>query len=120
MLRFLTIGKTLMRYWRMSQDPKTPNLVKGLVYTGMGLILVPPKLRPKFLRGQSVLEEEAIAPGLITLAMLMIPKEVHEKHTSKEENQIERKKTEGAHQAVKAERKEAVQQEEASRKAYPS
>ncbi len=84
MLKLLMIGKNVSRYWRMAHDPRTPPAVKGLVYTGLALSAWPKPLRPRWMKDQGLMDDAAIAPGLIALGMLMIPKRVKDDYEAAE------------------------------------
>jgi hypothetical protein len=80
MFSLLKLGANLTRYWRMTHDPRTPLPVKALVYSGIAVALWPKAWQPRWLKGQSLFEDTALAPGLISLGLLMIPKEVEDDH----------------------------------------
>jgi len=106
MLKLVGMAKMLARYWRMAQDPRTPNSVRAMVYTGLALTAWPKPLRPRWMQGQSLLDDSAVAPGLIALGMLMIPKHVRDQYEAAEAADAEQKKAEGHQQAASAERGE--------------
>jgi hypothetical protein len=80
MLKLFSLGTSLLRYWRMVHDPRTPPIVKGLVYTGIAVGVWPKAARPRWMRNQGLLEDSALAPGLISLGMLMVPEEIREEY----------------------------------------
>lgn len=100
---FFTLLRTLGRYWRMSQDPRTPPAVRGLIYAGLAATIAPKKLLPKNVPGLGLMDEKALAPAIIMLAMVLIPKRVKKKYDRIEEQEIQQQKQEGASQANEAE-----------------
>ncbi len=93
--------KAFMRYWRMAQDPRTPGVVRLLVYAGIFFTVAPKKLRPQALR-MDVLDEAALVPSLIALAMVLIPSKVKEEYDRVEKKEIKEQKAEGEEQAEAA------------------
>src|SRR5947209_352026 len=79
-MKFIGLGQTLFRYWRMVNDPRTPKFVKFLVVGGIGFTLVPEKWLPEWMPQMGLKDDTAVIPSLIALSMLMIPKEVRESH----------------------------------------
>jgi uncharacterized membrane protein YkvA (DUF1232 family) len=65
-----------MRYWKMAHDPRTPAVVRGLIYLSIAYTLLPIDKMPKWMPQLGLLDNKALAPGLVTLAMFMIPREV--------------------------------------------
>ena len=102
-MRFIMILKTLARYWRMAKDPRTPDIVRYLIYGGIAYTLSPVDLLPDFVPGLGLLDDAAVLPSVIALAMLLIPKEVKESHDAKEEMEIKDQKVEGAIQSARTE-----------------
>src|SRR4051794_26591489 len=102
-MNLIVIAKTMMRYWRMAQDPRTPAVVRGLVYLGIAATIAPKKLRPKNVPGLGLIDEAALVPSIIALAMLLIPKQVKEEYDRKEKQEIEENKAEGAEASAEAE-----------------
>lgn len=94
-----------MRYWKMSQDPRTPPVVRGLIYAGLAATIAPKKLLPKNVPGLGLMDEKALAPAVIALAMVMIPKRVKEQYDRQEKQEIKEQKAEGAVQATEADAK---------------
>lgn len=72
----LMIARTALRYWRMAADPRTPPLVRGLIYLGIAGTIAPRKLLPKNVPVLGLLDEKAVVPAMIALAMVLIPKRV--------------------------------------------
>src|ERR1700709_2458252 len=80
MLKLFSLGSTLLRYWKMVHDPRTPPVVKGLVYTGIAMGVWPKAARPRWMRGQGLMEDNALAPGLISLGRLMTPDHIRDEY----------------------------------------
>jgi uncharacterized membrane protein YkvA (DUF1232 family) len=95
MMRHIAMLRTLHRYWKMAHDPRTPKIVKYLIYGALAYTVSPIDLLPDFIPGLGLLDEAAIVPSVVALAMILIPKEVKEGHEAVEEQNIERKQTEG-------------------------
>jgi uncharacterized membrane protein YkvA (DUF1232 family) len=95
MFKYLMSLKTLARYWRMAKDPRTPKAVRWLIYTGLIYTFSPIDLMPDYVPGLGLLDDAAVLPGLITLAMMMVPKEVKKEHNAEEKTEIKDKKLEG-------------------------
>ncbi len=87
--------RTLHRYWKMANDPRTPKIVKYLVYGALVYTISPIDLLPDFVPGLGLLDEAAILPTVIGLAMILIPKEVKEGHELVERQKTEQKQEEG-------------------------
>ncbi|WP_025226053.1 YkvA family protein [Fimbriimonas ginsengisoli] len=94
MLKFISIGRTLIRYWRMAHDPRTPPFVRYMIYGGLVYSLSPIDLVPDWVPGVGLLDDAAVLPGVIAVAMMMIPQEVKEAHDTKSEKGIQRKQLE--------------------------
>ncbi len=107
MIKLLPIIKTLRRYWRMTQDPRTPPVVRGLIWLGIAATIAPKKVLPKNVPGLGLIDDAALVPSIIALAMVLIPKEVKEKYDRMEKREIKTAKVEGAVQANVAEAKGA-------------
>jgi uncharacterized membrane protein YkvA (DUF1232 family) len=101
-MNLVIIAKTLMRYWRMSQDPRTPAIVRGLIYVGIAATIAPKKLRPSRVPGLGLIDEAALVPSVIALAMVLIPKRVRDEYNQAENAEIKEIKAEGAQQATEA------------------
>jgi uncharacterized membrane protein YkvA (DUF1232 family) len=94
-MKFITIARTLHRYWRMASDPRTPNAVRYLIIGGIAFTLIPDEWLPDWVPGLGLLDEAAVLPSVVALSMLMIPKEVKESHDAHAERSLEQKQTEG-------------------------
>jgi|GEM_PF-2412067 len=90
-MKHITLIRTLIRYWKMAHDPRTPKAVRYLIYGGIAYTLSPIDLLPDWIPGLGLLDEAAILPGIIAAAMLMIPSEVKEQEDRKAEAGIDRK-----------------------------
>jgi uncharacterized membrane protein YkvA (DUF1232 family) len=109
-MNLVIIAKTLMRYWRMSQDPRTPSIVRGLIYLGIAATVAPKKLRPSNVPGLGLIDEAALVPSVIALAMVLIPKRVRDEYNQEEKAEIQENKAEGAAEAKQAEHEAATAQ----------
>lgn len=89
--------RTLLRYWRMTRDPRTPNAVRYLIVGGIVYTLIPDRLKPQWLPGLGLLDDAAVLPSVIAMSMLMIPQEVKDAHDAHAERQIEAKREAGEH-----------------------
>jgi uncharacterized membrane protein YkvA (DUF1232 family) len=94
MLKFISVGRTLIRYWKMAHDPRTPAIVRYLIYGGIAYSIAPVDLIPDWIPGLGLIDDAAVLPGVISVAMLMIPQEVKEGHDAKSEKGIQRKQVE--------------------------
>lgn len=102
MLKYVPIVKALRRYWRMTQDPRTPPIVRGLIWFGIAATIAPKKVLPKNVPGLGLVDDAALVPSIIALTMVLIPKEVREKYDRMEKREIKENKVEGAVQAHEA------------------
>lgn len=87
--------RTVHRYWRMAHDPRTPSVVRYLVYGGIAFTLIPDDWLPDWIPGLGLLDEAAVIPGVIAASMLLIPQEVKEDADRETEQGIEQKKKAG-------------------------
>lgn len=101
-MRWITIGKTLLRYWRMAKDPRTPAAVRWLIYAGIVYSLSPVDLLPDWIPGLGLLDDAAVLPTLIGLAMVLVPKEVKQSHDAASVQTGIERRTEGKKQALEA------------------
>ena len=102
-MQFFILLKTLARYWRISQDTRTPPIVRGLIYAGLAATIAPKKLLPKNVPGIGLMDEKALAPAVIALAMVLIPSRVKKAYDREEKKEIKEEKAEGAAEAAQAE-----------------
>ncbi len=93
-VKHLTVLRTLIRYWKMAHDPRTPPIVRYMIYAGMVYSLSPIDLLPDWIPGVGLLDDAAILPGIIAAAMIMIPQDVKEDEDKKAEKGIARKQVE--------------------------
>lgn len=98
-LKLVPIVKALRRYWRMTQDPRTPPIVRGLIWFGIAATVAPKKVLPKNVPGLGLVDDAALVPSIVALIMVLIPKEVKEKYDRQEKEEIKQNKIEGAVQA---------------------
>jgi uncharacterized membrane protein YkvA (DUF1232 family) len=94
-MKFLGIARTLIKYWQMAHDPRTPKAVRYMIYGGLVYTLSPIDLLPDWVPGIGLLDDAAVLPGIIALSAMMIPQRVKEQHEAKAEKGIERKMAEG-------------------------
>lgn len=91
--------RTLHRYWKMTQDPRTPAIVRWLIYGGIAFTVTPEsvkeKLLPDWIPGLGLLDDAAVVPSVVAASMLLIPKEVKEAHEEHAERALEEKRYEG-------------------------
>jgi len=73
-MRKLAIIRTLARYWKMAHDPRTPKIVRYLIYAGIVTSVSPIQLAP----GLGLVEDAAVLPSLIALTLILIPKGVRQ------------------------------------------
>lgn len=91
----ISVVRTIVRYWRMAHDPRTPPWIRYMIYAGIVATLMPKKILPKGIPGMSLVESGAVLPGIVAVSMMMIPNRVKESEDLKSEKGIERKKIEG-------------------------
>ena len=75
-MRWFTLARTVHRYWRMAHDPRTPNAVRYLIYGGIAYTVIPDEWKPDWMPGLGLLDDAAVIPMTVALAMTMVPKEV--------------------------------------------
>lgn len=102
-MRFLGYAKTLSRYWRMTQDPRTPSIVRWMIYGGIAFTLIPDDWLPDWIPGMGLMDDAAIIPSVIAFSMLLVPDEVKRDHNAREVRELAQNKAEGQMQAEKAE-----------------
>ena len=66
----------------MAKDPRTPAIVRMMIYGGIAYTLMPVDLIPDWIPGIGLLDDAAVLPSLIAVAMLMTPREVKAAHSS--------------------------------------
>jgi uncharacterized membrane protein YkvA (DUF1232 family) len=79
-MKWFSIGRTFVRYWKMAQDPRTPKIVRVMIYGGIAYTMMPIDLVPDWIPGIGLLDDAAILPSLIALALVLTPKEVKSDH----------------------------------------
>ncbi|HSI73844.1 MAG TPA: YkvA family protein [Fimbriimonas sp.] len=94
-MKFIGIARTLIRYWQMAHDPRTPKVVRYMIYGGLAYSLSPIDLLPDWIPGVGLLDDAAVLPGIIALSMVLIPQKVKEQHEVKSETGIAQKQAEG-------------------------
>jgi uncharacterized membrane protein YkvA (DUF1232 family) len=106
-MKWITIVRTFHRYWKMAHDPRTPPAVRYLIYFGVLYTLSPVDLLPDWVPGLGLLDEAAILPGVIAVAMLLIPQAVKEGQDLKEHKEIEASQD----RAIEVRQEEAIKKE---------
>lgn len=71
-----TLKRELRVYQLVLKDPRTPRLAKILLGLAVGYALLPFDLIPDFIPVLGHLDDVVIVPGLIVLALKLIPAEV--------------------------------------------
>lgn len=78
--RLKAIGRTFKRELRVYQlvlrDPRTPKLAKILLGLAVGYVLLPFDLIPDFIPVIGHLDDVIIVPGLVFLALKLLPVEI--------------------------------------------
>lgn len=102
-MRFLGYAKTLSRYWRMTQDPRTPAIVRWMIYGGIAFTLIPDDWLPDWIPGLGLMDDAAIIPSVVAFSMLLVPDEVKREYNAQEKRELAQNHAEGQMQAEKAE-----------------
>ena len=95
-MKHISVLRTLIRYWQMAHDPRTPKIVRYMIYGGIAYTISPIDLLPDAIPGLGLVDDAAVLPGIIALSMMLIPKEVKEAHDTKSVEGIEAKQEVGA------------------------
>ena len=77
-MKWVSLLRTFHRYWKMAHHPRTPKAVRFLIYFGIAYTLLPIDLLPDWIPGLGLVDDAAILPGVIALAMILTPREVKE------------------------------------------
>jgi uncharacterized membrane protein YkvA (DUF1232 family) len=72
------VKRELKVYGLVLKDPRTPRLPKFLLWITLGYALLPFDVIPDFIPVLGYLDDVIIIPGLIFIALKLIPKEVIE------------------------------------------
>jgi len=94
-MNWITLARTLHRYWKMTQDPRTPKAVKYLIYGGIAYTLIPEDLIPDWVPGLGLIDDAAVLPSVVAISMLLIPQEVKDDHDQQASKDLEAKRKEG-------------------------
>lgn len=85
--RLKSVGRSLRReievYQHLINDDRTPKLAKLLLVLAIGYALLPFDLVPDFIPVVGHLDDVIVVPGLIILALRLVPKEIIEEYRSK-------------------------------------
>ena len=94
-MRWFSMVRTVHRYWRMAHDPRTPGIVRVLIYGGIAFTLIPEDWLPDWIPGMGLIDDAAVIPGVIAASMLLIPQEVKDEADAETEKGIHDKKAAG-------------------------
>lgn len=75
-----TLRQHLTFYRALYNDPRTPRLARLFLWTALGYVALPFDLIPDFLPIIGHLDDLVIVPGLIFLAVRLIPVAVYNEH----------------------------------------
>ncbi len=75
-----TLRQHLALYRALYQDPRTPRLARYLLWAALAYVAMPFDLIPDFLPLIGHLDDVIIVPGLIFLAVRLIPVAVYNEH----------------------------------------
>ncbi len=67
-------------YRAIANDPRTPRLAKMLLLAALAYLLLPFDLIPDWIPVLGLLDDALFVPGMVMLAIRMIPKDVIESH----------------------------------------
>lgn len=74
------IAREIKIYRGIAKDPRTPLLPKLLLGLAIGYLVLPFDLIPDWIPVIGLLDDILIVPGLVILALKMIPREVVNEH----------------------------------------
>jgi len=78
-----TLRQYLTFYRALYQDPRTPRLARVLLWAALAYVALPIDLIPDFLPIVGHLDDVIIVPGLIFLAVRLIPVAIYDEHWHK-------------------------------------
>ena len=94
-MRWFSMIRTVRRYWKMAHDPRTPPVVRYLIYGGIAFTIIPDDWLPEWVPGMGLIDEAAVIPGVIAASMLLIPQEVKDDADQESEHHVETLKKAG-------------------------
>jgi uncharacterized membrane protein YkvA (DUF1232 family) len=74
------VKRELKVYQAVARDPRTPWLARMLLLAAIGYLLLPFDLIPDWIPVLGMLDDVLIVPGLIFLALKLIPEDIVEEH----------------------------------------
>ena len=75
-----SLRQQLALYLAIYRDPRTPWLARCLLGTALAYVALPFDLIPDFLPVIGHLDDMLVVPGLILLALRLVPAEVYDEH----------------------------------------
>ena len=75
-----SLRQQLALYTAIYRDPRTPRLARWLLGAALAYLAMPFDLIPDFLPVIGHLDDVIIVPGLIFLALRLLPPEIHDDH----------------------------------------
>jgi uncharacterized membrane protein YkvA (DUF1232 family) len=75
-----SLRQQLVLYTAIYRDPRTPRLARWLLGAALAYLALPFDLIPDFLPVIGHLDDVLIVPGLILLALRLVPPEIYDAH----------------------------------------
>lgn len=94
-MRWFSMVRTVQRYWKMAHDPRTPAVVRYLIYGGIAFTAMPKDWLPEWMQEFALEDGAAVLPGVIAISMMMIPQAVKDDADRETEQGVEEKKQAG-------------------------